>query len=116
MVVSRTEKLKLAMRAIQDNLNSDKQDAVVKQFIQYHLSTIESEYWDRVLHTSQPTVGQICELLEPHKPCIMGGQEDEHCIRYLDNHFDFTLPQEITDYVLCVAFRHGQVMDISIEH
>lgn len=75
-------------------------------FVSHHLEELDSSYWKKHLSTETPEPRRVLELLELHSHW---GGDDE-----MDT-FDFTLPEEITNYVICVAFEEGRVSEITME-
>lgn len=76
-------------------------------FVSHHLDEIDAAYWTKHFATSEPEPRQVLKslVLRSH-----WGGDDE-----IEN-FDFTLPDGVTDYVICVAFNEsGDVADISME-
>jgi len=76
-------------------------------FVLHHLEEIESSYWQEHLKTTQPTPKQVLGILVLRSH--WGGESG-------DSTFDFTLPQEITNYILSVSFDdNGGIKDIAME-
>jgi hypothetical protein len=76
-------------------------------FVSHHLEELDSVYWKKHFSTERPDVHRILEslVLRAH-----WGGDDE-----LDT-FDFTLPEEVTQYVISVAFdESGEVSGITME-
>ena len=71
----------------------------------YYLEEIEPEYWQEHFATATPTVLQVLDAL------ILISQWGDDSEK-----LDFTLADDVTDYVICVSFNSkGQVIDISME-
>ena len=71
----------------------------------YYLEEIEPEYWQEHFATATPTVLQV---LDAFILISQWGDDSEK--------LDFTLADDVTDYVICVSFdSKGQVIDISME-
>lgn len=106
-IVERREQL--ARRAMLDALENQQAEDSVELFIQHHLEEVESVYWQKHFGTATPTPLQVLAFL------VLAHQwEDEDLDSY--DMLDFTLPDEITNYVICVSFdSKGQVIDISME-
>jgi|ERR1043166_1363017 hypothetical protein len=64
-------------------------------FVSHHLEELDSGYWKKHLATETPEPRRILQLLEL---CSHWGGDDE-----IDT-FDFTLPEDVTNYVISVAF------------
>ena len=76
-------------------------------FVSHHLEELDSTYWKKHFATEKPDAHRILEslVLRSH-----WGGDDE-----IDT-FDFTLPEEVTDYVICVSFdESGDVSEITME-
>jgi len=76
-------------------------------FVSHHLEELDSDYWKKHLSTETPDPHRVLELLVLREHW---GGDDE-----IDT-FDFTLPEEATNYVVSVRFdENGDVSDISME-
>jgi hypothetical protein len=76
-------------------------------FVSHHLDEIESSYWEDRFQTASPKPSQILNAL-----ILRSDFEDEDDF----DTFDFTLPGDVTDYVICVSFdEDGAVEGISME-
>lgn len=99
----------LARVAIRAALENQQAEDSVELFIQHHLEEIEPDYWKKYCGSAVPTPLQVLDLLVLADPW----ESDEMDSREM---LDFTLPDEITQYVICVSFNtKGQVIDISME-
>lgn len=106
IVEGREQLARIAMRAALENQQAEDS---VELFIQHHLEEIEPSYWKKYCGTSTPTLVQVLSLL------VLDHQWDDGDVESYDM-LDFTLPDEITNYVICVSFNeNGQVFDISME-
>ena len=97
------------LAAIKSTFGTDDGEYGPNLFISHHLEEIDNKYWKKHLGTANPDPRQILDalVLRSH-----WGDEDEDGI----DTFDFTLPEEVTDYVLSVRFDDkGNVEDISME-
>jgi len=106
IVKGREQLARVAMRAALENQQAEDS---VELFIQHHLEEIEPAYWEKYSGSAVPTQLQVLDLL------VLADQweNDEVDSREM---LDFTLPDEITQYVICVSFdAKGQVIDISME-
>lgn len=98
----------VALDAIKKSFGTPEAEYDVDLFIKHHLEEIESEYWVKHLKTKKPKAEQVLDLLVLDS---CWGDEDES----MEN-FDFTLPEEATNYMICVSFdENGKVEDISME-
>jgi hypothetical protein len=76
-------------------------------FISHHLEELDSGYWKKHLGTESPEPRRILELLELRSH--WGGDDEIDA-------FDFTLPEDVTNYVISVAFDDdGDVSGITME-
>ena len=78
----------------------------VDLFIEHHVEELPPPYWQKHLGTTAPTAGAVIGLLVLRSSW---GRDDLE-------HFDFTLPGDVTDYVVTVRFdEHGAVSDVDME-
>ena len=106
IVKGREQLARAAMRAALENQQAEDS---VELFIQHHLEEIEPDYWKKYSGSTVPTPLQVLDLLVLAAPW----ESDEIDSREM---LDFTLPDEITQYVICVSFNtEGHVIDISME-
>jgi hypothetical protein len=76
-------------------------------FVSHHLEELDSSYWKKHLSTETPDPCLILGLLELRSHW---GGDDE-----IDT-FDFTLPEQVTNYVISVRFDEtGDVSEITME-
>ena len=76
-------------------------------FVSHHLEELDSSYWKKHLSTETPEPRRVLDLLVLRSHW---GGDDE-----IDT-FDFTLPEEVTDYVISVTFdESGEVSEITTE-
>ncbi|MEM7777750.1 MAG: DUF2004 domain-containing protein [Pseudomonadota bacterium] len=81
----------------------------VALFVEHHLAEIEGRYWQTHLGNSSPKPEQVLSILELKSHW---SDDDESGI----DTFDFTLPGEITNYILCVRFDEaGRIEEIVME-
>lgn len=76
-------------------------------FVSHHLEELDSAYWTQHFSTAKPDPQRILGglVLRSH----WGGDDEVDA-------FDFTLPGDVTQYVVCVAFdEDGGVSGISME-
>jgi Protein of unknown function (DUF2004) len=75
--------------------------------VSHHLEELDSSYWKKHLSTETPDPQRILELLELRSH--WGGDDEIET-------FDFTLPEEVTNYVISVKFdESGDVSEITME-
>ena len=79
----------------------------VALFVSHHLEELDSSYWKKHLSTATPDPRLVLDLLKLRSH--WGGE------REIDT-FDFTLPEQVTQYVISVSFgRTGDVSKITME-
>ena len=85
----------------------------VTLFVSHHLSELGASYWIKHTGTSKPDARMVLRLLTV---CFDAEQEDlEEEEEPLDT-LDFTLPEGVTNYVICVEFDDsGDVARVSME-
>jgi hypothetical protein len=97
----------VALAAIRQLLDED--ESAVSLFASHHLEQMDSAYWSKHAGTPRPTVRQVVDLLELRSHW---GDDDEDGIDV----FDFTLPDEATQYIIAVRFgKDGEIEEISME-
>lgn len=96
-----------ALAAIRTSFGSTDEDDSVKLFISHHLEEIGSDFWKQHLGVESPDPSNVLDILQLRNH--WGGDDDLEV-------FDFTLPGEITQYVISVRFDDsGLVEEISME-
>ena len=99
----------IALSAIRAALASEEDGEAVRLFVDHHLEEIEATYWSAQLATDKPQPERVLGLL------VLKSHWSEDNDNGLDT-FDFTLPDDTTDYVLSVSFDDdGQVIGIEME-
>jgi Protein of unknown function (DUF2004) len=96
-----------AIAAIRDAFGTEDDEDGATLFVNHHLQEVEGEYWEKHLGTRNPEPRRVLDILvfQSH----WGGDDDLET-------FDFTLPDEVTDYLICVKFDpSGKVDEISME-
>jgi hypothetical protein len=97
----------LCRDAIKHAFETDEDEEHARLFVSHHLEELESSFWTRHLSTERPAPSAVLGLLQLQSHW---GDHDELEI------FDFTLPGDVTDYVLSVRFDdEGKVLDVSME-
>lgn len=100
---------KVALKAISDTVGTEAGEYGADLFAVHHLEELDATYWVKWLQTKNPTTRQVLSILTL---CDHWSESDEEGLDTLD----FTLPGEVTDYVISVRFdRKGNVEDISME-
>jgi len=105
-----TEKrTQLALSAIKSAYGTPEDEFGATMFVSHHLEELDGNYWEKHLETSSPEPIRVLDILTLRSHW---GDEDEDGI----DTFDFTLPDDVTDYVISVRFdEDGTVEDISME-
>ncbi len=96
-----------ALSAIKNVFGTEEDKYGVTMFASHHIEELEEKFWEKHLNTKKPEPNQVLDILvlSTH----WGGEDD------IDT-FDFTLPEDVTDYVLSVSFdEEGKVVDITME-
>ena len=102
-----TEKRKKqAMAAIKKALGTEEGEESVDLFISHHLEELPPSYWKKRCGTSSPKPKAVLALLKFHSSWGEGDVEN----------FDFSLPGDVSDYVISVHFdEEGAIDEISME-
>jgi hypothetical protein len=96
-----------ALAVIKQSLSEE--DSAVSLFASHHIEELDAAYWKKHARTAKPTPKQVVDLLELRSHW---GDEDEDGI----DTFDFTLPGDVTDYVVSVRFGgDGEVEELSMK-
>lgn len=96
------EKEKIARLALKNALTTGVFKQNVLLFIEHHLDEVEPGYWKNHFGTTQPTALQVVDKL------VLQDNSDANLL-------DFTLPDDVTQYLLCVTLEGNQIIDISME-
>jgi hypothetical protein len=98
---------KAAIAAIRKTFGTEEGESGATLFIEHHLEEIDGEYWKKHLGSPKPEPIKVLDILVLRSH--WGGDDDIET-------FDFTLPDDVTDYVISVRFdESGKVEDISME-
>lgn len=98
----------LALAAIKAAYGTEEDEFGATLFVSHHLEEIEKDCWKRILGTETPSAQEVLNILvlQSH----WGDEEDGN------DTFDFTLPEEVTNYVISVAFdEEGNVDEVTME-
>jgi hypothetical protein len=96
----------IALEAIKQAFGTESGEDSIGLFIEHHMEEIPEAYWTEHLGTSAPDAAAVLGLLQFRSSW---GEED---LEY----FDFTLPGEVTNYVVSVRFgSSGAIDEISME-
>ncbi len=77
-------------------------------FVSHHLEELESDYWERYYGSSKPEAEEILGSLVLVN--TWSSNDDEN----IDT-FDFSLPGNVTNYLLSVRFKGDEIVDVSME-
>lgn len=98
-----------ALTAIRDAFGTEADEYGGTLFVSHLLEELDATYWQSNLATTSPEPEQVLGLLELRSHW---GDDDENGIDV----FDFTLPGNVTSYVLSVRFDEtGAIEEISME-
>jgi len=98
-----------ARAAIKQSFGTGENESGADLFASHHLDELECEYWQKHLGTSRPEPLRVIDILKLRSHW---GDDDDNGLDV----FDFTLPDDVTDYVLSVRFDEtGEVQEISME-
>jgi len=98
-----------ALAAIRAAFGTAEDEFGATLFVSHHLEELAGAYWEKHLNTATPAPFQVLELLvfQSH-----WSDEDDDGM----DTFDFTLPEEVTNYVVSVRFNEaGNVEEITME-
>lgn len=96
-----------ARAAIKKAFDTADEESGVAHFISHHLEEIEADYWKLHFSTETPDPQRIIDSLVLQSN--WGGDDEIET-------FDFTLPQDVTNYLICVRFdEDGDVSGITME-
>jgi len=100
------ERTSLALAAVRRAFAAQADGDSVALFVAHHLEELPADYWREHAGADAPASSAVLELLQLREH--WGNNELEH--------FDFTLPGDVTDYVVSVRFNEsGEVEEISME-
>ncbi len=98
-----------AIIAIKNAFDTEEDEYGATLFVSHHLEELEEDYWQANLGNPSPEPRQVLDILvlESH-----WGDENSNGMDTLD----FTLPGEITNYLISVSFDGaGEVEEITME-
>ena len=104
---------RIAFEAIQRSSGDGVKEDSVGVFISHHLKEIGSAFWSKHCKTEHPSPSQVIDILilQSH-----WGDDDEEEGGEGIQHFDFTLPDDVTHYVISVSFEeNGEISGIEME-
>ena len=95
-----------ALLAIREAHGTEDGANSIDLFVAHHLEELPEGYWQEQLATAKPDVAAVIRLLVLRSSW---GRSDLE-------HFDFTLPNEVTNYVVSVHFDEaGEIDGIDME-
>ena len=98
----------VALEAIQDAVGTEVGEFSADLFVSHHLEEIDAAYWLERLGTAKPDSKQILGLLI----LLSDSGEEEGEFKQLD----FTLPGDVSNYILSVQFDDsGNIDEICME-
>ena len=93
-----------AVIAIKSAFGTPEQEYGVTMFAEHHIEELGPEFWEKHLGTTKPAPRKVLDLL------VLRDHWDDDCM------FDFTLPEDVTNYIISVRFdEKGEVEDITME-
>ena len=96
-----------ALSAIKSAYGTDADEFGATLFVSHHIEELDAGYWRATFGTDAPSATDILDAL-----VLRSDFEDEEDLEALD----FTLPGDVTNYVLCVSFDEaGEVENVSME-
>lgn len=100
------KRTKLALDAIRKAYGTEAGEFSTTMFVGHHLDELPRDYWQEHTGTDVPDPAAVLGLLELKSHWGDGDIEN----------FDFSLPGEVTDYLLSVRFNEsGEIDEISME-
>ncbi len=100
------KRAKLALDAIRKVYGTEAGEFSTTLFVSHHLEELSTDYWQEHAGTDNPDPAAVLGLLELKSNW---GESD------MEN-FDFSLPGDVTDYMLSVRFDEtGEIEEISME-
>ena len=104
-----SRRTKTAFEAIRRSLGTEAGEYGATLFAAHHLDELDPSYWQTHLKIDRPTPAQVIELL-----CLHSHRSDDDDDGL--NTLDFGLPDDVSNYVLCVRFdENGEIVEISME-
>jgi len=93
-----------ALNGIKASSGTEQGEYGIDEFVSHHIQELPRTYWKKHLGTASPSHEQVIGLL------IL-------CCKWEDAEvYDFTLPEEVTDYVVSVSFDEDDaIKDIVME-
>ena len=103
-----------ARKAIRASCGTEDQVYGVTLFVSHHKEELEPDYWVHTFGEADPSPDIILDAL------ILKSAWSDDDLDGTDgtnpDNFDFTLPGDVTDYLICVCFGDGdEIEDISMQ-
>lgn len=96
----------LALSAIRQAFGTDAGEGSINDFVQHHLDELPGGYWQSQLGSEVPPAASVLGLLVLQDSWGEGDME----------YFDFTLPGDVTDYLVSVHFDGtGEIDGMAME-
>jgi hypothetical protein len=87
----------IALNAIKASYNNESGEYGINLFVSHHLEQFDKTVWKKILGKSDPTPQDVIDAIV--------------FIECEDDVYDFSLPNEVTDYVICVSFDDSGAID-----
>ena len=98
-----------ALNAIKQAFGTAADEHGATLFVSHHLAELGGDYWQEHCGTTRPEPKQLLNILTLRSHW---GEDDDDGI----DTFDFSLPGDVTDYVISVSFdESGGVAEITME-
>ena len=93
-----------ALEGIKKSSGTEQGEYGIDEFVSHHIDELPKSYWQKHLGTEKPSSEQVIGLL------VLRSKWDDEEV------YDFTLPEEVTDYVVSVSFdEDGAIEGIEME-
>jgi len=93
-----------ALEAIKQSSGTELGEYGIDEFVSHHLGELPKSYWDEHTGVASPKKETVIDLL------VLRSKWDDEEV------YDFTLPGDVTDYVVSVSFDdNGNIEDIVME-
>lgn len=100
------KRAKLALDAIRKAYGTESGEFSTTMFVGHHLEELPQDYWQEHTGTDAPDPAAVLGLLELRSNWGEGDIEN----------FDFSLPGDVTNYILSVRFDDaGEIDEVSLE-
>ena len=102
------KKIIAAQKAIRARLGTAAGEDDVSLFVSHHIDELNSEEWVACLGSALPSPQDVIDCL------VLRDAWDSREDGTIDT-YDFTLPKDLTQYVICVRFDGDAISEISME-